>query len=451
MKKSLSTLLALTFSLGITGTAFAESIFSDVPENHWSYGAVNQLAKDGIIEGYTDGTYKGDHILSRYEMAIIVGRAVTKMEKANAEDQALIKKLEAEYSSELNKLNDKYDKLDKRVDNVMLSGFVRTKYDGDTCDGDRSTSVNKHFYMNLEGKLKVDDQWDAHFQSETRKGYTANGQYWRDGKIANDDQDGTLQRIWVEGKSGQTGVIIGKKWWGYGFQNVAFGHAADGVQLDYNFSPNWKGSVFSLRPAQSALISMGNGQDDKGQDPNTGVIYNDKGYSTNIRGVNFIGKLAPNLETNIVLASNDHKEAEKMDRWGSVDLRTRLNQNLTLTTTYTRTNADDFNDGEEYRLDYKDTDLNKVGSFGAYIRYVNFNKYSDASHDDEWGSLPGDMKGVFLGIKYVPYKNVQWETFYSDQKLNISGTTTSNYNYGTGPVAKDAKRHLIRTQLDFHF
>ncbi|MDF2565264.1 MAG: S-layer protein [Massilibacillus sp.] len=441
MKKSLSTLLALTFSLGITGTAFADSIFSDVPENHWSYGAVNQLAKDGIIEGYTDGTYKGDHILSRYEMAIIVGRAVTKMEKANATDQALIKKLEAEYSSELNKLNDKYDKLDKRVDNVMLSGFVRAKYDSDTTDN-LSTAVNKHFYMNLEGKMKVDDQWDAHFQSETRKGYTANGQYWREGK-ATDDQDGTFQRIWVEGKSGQTGVTMGKKWWGYGFQNVAFGHAADGVQLDYNFAPDWKGSIFSLRPSQGNLMSMADGGDDS--------------QSANIKGLNFVGKIGRNLETNVVLAGNDDKDKQKMDRWGSVDLRTKLNQNLTLTATYAKTNADSEDNSQEYRLDYKGTDLNKVGSFGAYIRYVKFGKYGDASHDDEWGSLPTDMKGVIFGVTYVPYKNVQWETFYSDQKLNISGTSTGNYNYGygtggTSPVLdKDEKRKLIRTQLDFHF
>lgn len=435
MKKSLSTLLALTFSVGMTGTAFAESIFSDVPENHWSYNAVNQLAKDGIVEGYTDGTYKGDHILSRYEMAIIVGRAMTKMEKANAADQALIKKLEAEYSSELNKLNDKYDKLDKRVDNVMLNGFVRAKYDSDTSDG-LSTAVNKHFYMNLEGKMKVDDQWDAHFQSETRKGYTANGQYWRN--AGEDDQDGTFQRIWVEGKSGQVGVTMGKKWWGYGFQNVAFGHAADGVQLDYNFAPDWKGSIFSIRPTQGNLMSMADGGVDS--------------QSANIKGINFIGKIGKNLETNVVLAGNDDKDKQKMDRWGSVDLRTKLNQNLMLTATYSKTNADNYDNSQEYRLDYKGTNLNNVGSFGAYVRYVKFGKYGDASHDDEWCSLPTDMKGIILGVTYVPYKNVQWETFYSDQKLNISGTSTGDYNYGTGTaVEQNAKRKLIRTQLDFHF
>ncbi|WP_110954634.1 S-layer homology domain-containing protein [Anaerosinus massiliensis] len=435
MKKSLSTILALTLSAGITGTALASSIFSDVPEKHWSYDAVNQLAKDGIIEGYQDGTYRGDHVLSRYEMAIIVARAMTKVDQASAQDQALIRKLEAEYATEIDKLNDKYDKLDKRVDKVMLSGFVRAKYDSDTSNG-LSTNVNKHFYMNLEGKMKVDDQWDAHFQSETRKGYTANGQYWR--TKGDDDQDGTFQRIWVEGRNGQVGVTMGKKWWGYGFQNVAFGHAANGIQLDYNFSPSWKGSVFSLRPTQGNLMSMADGSVDS--------------QSANIKGVNFVGKLGKNLEANLVLAGNDDKDVQKMDRWGSLDLRTKLNQNLVLTTTYAKTNADLEDSSQEYRLDYKGVDLNKVGSFGAYVRYVNFGKYGDASHDDEWCSLPTDMKGWIFGVTYVPYKNVQWETFYSEQKLNISGLSTGDYNYGTGTaVEQNAKRKLIRTQLDFHF
>lgn len=437
MKKRISVLLALSLAASITGTAFAASVFSDVPKDHWSYQAISKLSKDGIVEGYADGTFQGNRIMSRYEMAIVVARAMTKMEKADAADKALIEKLSAEYATELNKLDAKVDKLDKRVDNVMLSGFVRSKYDSDT-SGDRSTNVNKHFYMNFEGKMKVNDSWDAHFQSETRKGYTANGQYWR--KSGEDDQDGTFQRIWVEGKAGEIGVTMGKKWWGYGFQNVAFGHAANGVQLDYAFSPTWKGSVFSLRPTQGDLMSMGAGP-------------KDSHYSqdANISGVNFVGKIAPNLEANVVYAGNGDKNIQQMDRWGSVDLRTKLNDTLTLTATYAKSNADSENNSQEYRLDYKKIDLNKVGSFGAYIRYIKFGKYGDASHDDEWGSLPTDAKGWIFGLLYVPYKNVQWETFYSDQDLNISGTSTNDYNYGAGAVEKNANRKLIRTQLDFHF
>jgi hypothetical protein len=65
------------------------------------------------------------------------------------------------------------------------------------------------------------------------------------------------------------------------------------------------------------------------------------------------------------------------------------------------------------------------------------------SHDDEWCSLPADSKGYIIGVKYVPYENVEWETFYSGQTRNSSGTLTG--------IDQKAKRHLFRTQIDFHF
>ncbi len=433
MKKSLITLLVLVFLFVLVGTTFAASIFSDVPANHWSYDAINKLAKDGIIEGYSDGTYQGGHILSRYEMAIIVARAMTKMDQADAANKALIEKLAAEYSSELDKLNDKYDKLDKRVDNVMLSGFVRSKYDSDRSRG-HGTNVNKHFYMDFEGTMKVNDNWAGHFQSETRDGYTANGQPWAD------TQDGTFQRVWTTGKIGNVGITVGKKWWGLGFQNVAFGHAADGAQLDYAFTPKFNASVFTLRPTQGALMDMGVQKDNSS--------LSDK---ANIYGVNFVSEIAPNLNADLVLAGNNDKDKQMMSKWGSFDLSTKMGPDWKVTATYAKTNADDFNHSTEFRVDYKGVDLNTPGSYGAYLRVVNFEKYGDASHDDEWTSLPSDMKGWLLGFVYAPFKNVQWETIYSDQKLNISGTSVGDYNYGQGAVKANAKRKLIRTQLDVHF
>jgi len=426
MKKALSTMVALALAAGISGTAMAADSagsFSDIPKDHWSYAAVDQLVKDGIIEGYGNGTFAGDRPMSRYEMAAIVARATAKLQAANPADQALIEKLENEYGSELKKLDDKYNDLDKRVDNVMLSGFVRAKYDNDATDHVGNDN-NKHFYMDLEGKMKVGKDWDAHFQSETRKGYTSN-QSWRNNSKS-DDQDGTFQRVWVEGHAGTVGVKVGTAWWGYGFQNVPFGHAADGAQVDYNLSKDWNVKAFTLRPRQGDLVTMPAGQD------------------TNIYGVNFTGKLGKNLETSLTWAGNkNHNDDQKMSSMGAFELRTKLGENFQLTGTYVKTNADSYNASKEYRLDYKGTDLKKVGSFGAYFRYIDFGRYGDMSHDDEWGSLPTDVKGWILGVKYVPYANIEWETFYSKQTRNYSGTDSS--------MSTGASRNLFRTQVDFHF
>jgi hypothetical protein len=53
---------------------------SDVPLNSWAYDAVDQLAKDGIIKGYPDGTYKGNRPMTRYEVAVLAYRAVDMLE-----------------------------------------------------------------------------------------------------------------------------------------------------------------------------------------------------------------------------------------------------------------------------------------------------------------------------------------------------------------------------------
>ncbi len=432
MKKTLNTMLALAISVGCSGTVFAASAgsFTDIPKDHWSYSAVNQLVKDGILEGNGDGTFAGDRAMSRYEMAAVIARAVNHLQTANPADQALIEKLEAEYAAELKSMDDKYEALNKRVDNVMLSGFVRAKYDNDATDGSNERDNNKHFYMNLEGKMKVSKEWDAHFQSETRKGYTTN-QSWRNGNAKSDDQDGTFQRIWAEGHPGALGVVVGTKWWGYGFQNVPFGHAADGLQLDTNFSKDWNAKVFYLRPRQGDLVTMPDGD------------------NTTIYGANFTGKLGHKVDASFTWAGNKNYKGENgngnqmMSNMGAIDLKTAVAKNLNLTTTYVRTNAENYNTSKEYRLDYKGTDLKHVGSMGMYVRYMDFGRYGDMSHDDEWGSLPKDVKGWICGVKYVPYENVEWETFYSKQTRNNSGLDTS--------MDTKANRNLWRTQIDFHF
>ncbi|MBR5589642.1 MAG: S-layer homology domain-containing protein, partial [Phascolarctobacterium sp.] len=50
MKKSLT--LAMALALGVTASAYAANPFSDVPQGHWAYASVAQLAADGVIDGY---------------------------------------------------------------------------------------------------------------------------------------------------------------------------------------------------------------------------------------------------------------------------------------------------------------------------------------------------------------------------------------------------------------
>ncbi|MDY3983633.1 MAG: S-layer homology domain-containing protein [Veillonellaceae bacterium] len=65
MKKQLLTTLAATAVLGAT-TVFAANPFSDVTPNDWAYQAVEQLAADGIINGYPNGTFQGQKDITRF-------------------------------------------------------------------------------------------------------------------------------------------------------------------------------------------------------------------------------------------------------------------------------------------------------------------------------------------------------------------------------------------------
>ena len=64
---------------GVAGTnmkADRTTLFPDVPSNHWAYEAVSDLSRRGLVEGYPDGTFGGDRLLTRYEFAQIVYRAL---------------------------------------------------------------------------------------------------------------------------------------------------------------------------------------------------------------------------------------------------------------------------------------------------------------------------------------------------------------------------------------
>ena len=60
------------------------TVFPDVPENHWAFEAVDDLAKRGLIIGYEDGMFKGDLVLTRYEFAEVVHRAIQRAKEINA-------------------------------------------------------------------------------------------------------------------------------------------------------------------------------------------------------------------------------------------------------------------------------------------------------------------------------------------------------------------------------
>ena len=126
MKKHLA-VLAATAVLGVT-SAFAANPFADVTPQDWAYQAVSQLASQGIVNGYPDGTFKGQHNITRFEMAQMVAKAMARQDRVDAEQNAIINRLANEFATELNNLGVRVSTLENKVGNFKFTGDARLRY-----------------------------------------------------------------------------------------------------------------------------------------------------------------------------------------------------------------------------------------------------------------------------------------------------------------------------------
>ena len=190
MKKSL--VLAMAMALGVTASAYAANPFSDVPAGHWAYDAVNKLAAEGVVDGYPDGTYGGDKLMTRYEMAQIVAKAMAK--------GANVDKLAAEFADELDSLGVRVANLEKKADNVKITGEVRASYR----DVDTDAAGHDGHEGLLRSRLWVNGQINEDWS------YT--GMFENNQDFGNETGDEKIDfaRAYVEGRVGGLDVVAGR-------------------------------------------------------------------------------------------------------------------------------------------------------------------------------------------------------------------------------------------------
>ena len=127
----------MAMALGVTASAYAANPFSDVPAGHWAYDSVAKLAAAGVVDGYADGAFAGDKLITRYEMAQIVAKAMAKGADCD--------KLAAEFADELDTLGVRVAKLEKGADAVKITGEVRYHYaDNDAEWSTKNGNENNH-------------------------------------------------------------------------------------------------------------------------------------------------------------------------------------------------------------------------------------------------------------------------------------------------------------------
>ena len=219
MKKQFAAIFAATAVLGVT-TAFAANPFSDVTPDSWAYQAVSQLANAGIVNGYPDGTFKGQNNITRYEMAQMVAKAMANQDRANAEQQAMINRLADEFSNELNNLGVRVARLEDRVGNVKVTGDARLRY-RDTEDGKSKFDARARVQFNA----KVNDRTDAVVR-------LTSGNFELGNSTTGGNADAQIDRAYVNHKFGERVSLKAGRFGQVVGGGLAFDGTFDGAQFN---------------------------------------------------------------------------------------------------------------------------------------------------------------------------------------------------------------------------
>lgn len=151
-------------------TASAANPFTDVSADNWAYQAVASLSDEGVIDGYPDGTFRGDKHVTRYEIAQIVARLMAKEDTLNASQKETLAKLSSQYANELKDLGVRIAELEKKRGATDLITELRVQ-SIDRYDDVFKGKVEKHNEISTRVRLNtitpVNDRVHLYGQLET--------------------------------------------------------------------------------------------------------------------------------------------------------------------------------------------------------------------------------------------------------------------------------------------
>ena len=398
MKKTL--LLAAVMALGVNAGVYAANPFSDVPAGHWAYDAVNKLAAEGVIEGYPGGIYGGDRLMTRYEMAQITAKAMAK--GANAD------RLAAEFAGELDSLGVRVANLEKKSDNVRITGQIRYEY-GDR-NGDMQQTKGKVAQHRLRSRIFVN--------GNINEDWSYTGRFENNQSLKNSSGDDTLKfnQAYVNGKIGGVKVIAGKTdhYAGNGFiyddtaEKIELSYGKDvkltayyGIPTDYGYDKMWGASV----GGKVGNLSLSAGYD-KFQDALNEIQVYEVPNSAEKGTDNGIWNLSANYKFGDFTLAATYLDSD-------IDLRENSSY------------KDVDTNGYVVGLNYKGADKNKPGSWGLFANYYDQGAGTFVAHT----MYPGDwsyyvdegFKGYMVGGGVTLAKNMVYQLHYYDLEGKESG------------------------------
>lgn len=232
MKKILAIAAAAALTAGVS--AFAANPFSDVTPDDWAYQAVSDLSDQGVVEGYPDGTFKGERNVTRYEIAQIVARLMAKEDQLNGEQQATLNKLAGEYADELDTLGVRVSNLEKKVGNIYWSGDARMRYQDKALGKDAWTGR-----MRIKVKGQVNDSTYVQGRLTTNMDFQ---------KAGTDESKTYMDTLFVNHGFGKNvNVKLGRYANNFGDQGgwlYGDSNNFDGAEISYNNGKFWLATGF---------------------------------------------------------------------------------------------------------------------------------------------------------------------------------------------------------------
>ncbi|SEJ82136.1 hypothetical protein SAMN05660742_11855 [Propionispira arboris] len=436
MRKILLFVVVLVLLISLIGTALAASSLDDVPANHWAYTAIRDLAKAKVIDINLDESPESNKLMSRYECAVLVAKAMQNMDKANDAQKIIINSLKMEFDPEIKDINMSVTKKEKNYPIVKIGGDIRYRFYSNlggtgTNKGGKSTSVSQdRFRIGMTAQL--DERWTVNARigsqfvsNRTNYGSTSGSNGSSSGETQMDQAELVYQMDpnWsaTVGRSsmflGTTGAISDCTSW-------------DGFTLKYSDNKfTGRFLAYDISQALQGYVQMT-------------TTTNTKTDAQNIKGLDLVYKFNPKITVTADYLISDNQKTNTSNNslpWNilAVGAKVKIAPDYTLKTevisnraSHATSVAPKEGNGFYTGLFYKETNSNKPGTYSIGVHYQAFGK--DAINNMLMGGLTTSnntygVKGWGVSYDYIITKNFQanlkcdWVTPYD--------TSVNNFKY----------------------
>ena len=402
MKKQFAAIFAATAVLGVT-TAFAANPFSDVTPDSWAYQAVSQLAAAGIVNGYPDGTFKGQNDITRYEMAQMVAKAMANQDRANAEQQAMINRLADEFSNELNNLGVRVARLEDRVGNVKVTGDARLRYQ----DAEHAKS-KFDARARVQFNAKVNDRTDAVVR-------LTSGNFELGNSTTGGNANATIDRAYVNHKFGERVSLKAGRFNQVIGGGLAFDGTFDGAQL------NVGNDKIQAQAAYGYFVSGDGFAPDKAA--GFPGLTKDENVTNTYLGLNGkVGKhaMVGGFYNRFNSDDSDYKNVYGFNADANFD-------KVWVGGEWLRASGADKSQAWTAGVGYGNYDIKKAGTWDVKGQYFN-QKENAPIVDSTWNQKYGaDSKGWLATVDYALQNNVGLSAYYGFDWKDQSGNDLSDF------------------------